>query len=134
MNADERAVAVLKADLFKALGHPVRVRVLEVLADGECPVGELADRLGLELSHLSQQLAVLRRADVVSTRRVGSVIFYRIRDPRMTQLLFVASEVLVASLQDTQDALELLGRTRDSGRDPTAEPAGTLAAANEHRT
>ncbi len=112
MEADDRSVAVLKAGLFKALGHPGRVRVLEALADGERPVGELADRLGLELSHLSQQLAVLRRAGVVSTRRVGSVVFYRLRDPRTTQLLFVAGEVLVASLQETRDALDVLGKDR----------------------
>lgn len=118
MNTDQRSVQALKAGLFKALSHPARVQVLEVLADGERPVGELADRLGMELSHLSQQLAVLRRAGLVNTRRVGSVVFYRLHDPRMTQLLFVANEMLVASLQDTHELLELLegtARTRVDG-------------------
>ena len=111
MDGDDRGAAVLTAGLFKAVAHPVRVRVLEVLADGERPVGELAEGLGVELSHLSQQLAVLRRAGVVSTRRVGSVVFYRLRDPRMTQLLFVARQLLVASLQDTREVLERLDDT-----------------------
>jgi DNA-binding transcriptional ArsR family regulator len=111
VNTDQRSIAALKAGLFKALSHPARVQVLEVLADGERPVGELADRLGMELSHLSQQLAVLRRAGLVNTRRVGSVVFYRLHDPRMTQLLFLANEVLVASLQDTHELLELLEET-----------------------
>ena len=52
----------LKAEFFKTLGHPARIRILEVLADGEHSVGELMPKLGLESSHLSQQLAVLRRA------------------------------------------------------------------------
>jgi ArsR family transcriptional regulator len=108
MDAVDRPVAVLKAGLFKALAHPARVQVLEALAAGECAVGELADRLGMELSHLSQQLAVLRRAGLVINRRVGSVVFYRLRDPRITQLLFVAKELLVSSLQDNQDLLERL--------------------------
>lgn len=102
MDSNGFSAAALKAEMFKALAHPVRVRVLEVLADGERQVGELAEHLGLELSHLSQQLAVLRRAGLVSTRRVASVVFYRVRDPRMTQLLFLAKELLVTSLRDSQ--------------------------------
>ena len=105
---DDPRVAALKASLFKALAHPVRVRVLEVLADGERAVGVLAELLDMELSHLSQQLAVLRRADLVATRRVASVVFYRLRDPHITQLLFLAREVLVASLQDSQVLLHRL--------------------------
>ena len=108
MDAEDDRPAVLKAELFKALAHPARVRVLEELALGERPVGVLAEHLGMELSHLSQQLAVLRRAEVVSTRRVASVVFYRLRDPRMTQLLFLARELLVTSLQDSQAVLHRL--------------------------
>jgi ArsR family transcriptional regulator len=98
-------VAVAKAELFKALGHPVRVRVLEVLVGGEVAVGELAERLGIELSHLSQQLGVLRRADVVVARRVGTTVFYSLRDPRMSQLLVVARELLLTGLKDRQSLL-----------------------------
>jgi DNA-binding transcriptional ArsR family regulator len=108
VDAVDRPVAVAKAELFKALSHPARVQVLEALAAGESPVGELADRLGMELSYLSQQLAVLRRVGAVTNRRVGSVVFYRLRDPRMTQLLFVAREILVSALQDNQAVLQHL--------------------------
>ena len=111
----DRPVAVAKAELFKALSHPARVQVLEALAaDGEFPVGELADRLGMELSHLSQQLAVLRRAGVVSNRRVGSVVFYRLRDPRFTQLLFLAQEVLLTSWQEKQVLLQRMDGSPES--------------------
>jgi len=116
MDEADRPVAVATAELFKALSHPARVQVLEVLAaEGEFPVGELADRLGMEISHLSQQLAVLRRAGAVINRRVGSVVFYRLRDPRMTQLLFVARELLVASWQEKQVLLERIDGSVEPG-------------------
>lgn len=100
------AVAIAKAELFKALGHPVRVRALEVLVGGERAVGELADTLGVELSHLSQQLAVLRRAQVVVARRAGTTVYYSLRDPRTSQLLAVARQLLVTGLRDNQALLD----------------------------
>lgn len=104
----EGPVAVAKAELFKALGHPMRVRILEVLVDGERPVGELAEALGVELSHLSQQLATLRHASVVSTRRVRSTVYYSVRDPRISQLLNVARQLLITGLRDSQAMLTQL--------------------------
>lgn len=105
MTVPELPVAQLKAELFKALAHPARIRVLEVLVQGECSVTVLADRLDMELSHLSQQLGVLRRAQVVVTRREGNTVFYAVRDPRMSQLLVVAKQMLVSSLEDSRDLL-----------------------------
>jgi DNA-binding transcriptional ArsR family regulator len=113
-------VAVLKAELFKALAHPLRVRVLEVLVAGPCAVGDLATTLGVELSHLSQQLGVLRRAGVVVTRRTGSSVVYSLRDPRMSQLLAVAKQMLATGLRDTQALLIDLEETGPAaGPDPT---------------
>jgi len=104
--SSELPVAQLKAELFKALGHPVRVQVLEQLVDSERSVGSLADALGTELSNLSQQLGVLRRAGVVITRRDGNTIYYSLRDPGMVELLAVARRMLVANLQDSQALLQ----------------------------
>ncbi|MBB5632169.1 ArsR family transcriptional regulator [Cryobacterium mesophilum] len=104
----ELPVAALKADLFKALAHPVRVRALEQLVLGEVSVGELADRLDLEVTQLSQQLAVLRRANVVVTRRDGNTIFYSLRDPRVSQLLAVAKQLLMTNLEDSRTILASL--------------------------
>jgi ArsR family transcriptional regulator len=111
----ELPVAALKAELFRALAHPVRVRALERLVDpalesrelsaGELSVGELAEQLGLEVAQVSQQLAVLRRANVVVTRRDGNTIYYSVRDPRISQLLAVARQLLLANLQDSQTLL-----------------------------
>src|SRR5260370_31934342 len=62
----------VKAEFFKTLGHPARIRVLEVLRDGECSVGELIPAVGIEPSHLSQQLGILRRAHTPPVRQQGA--------------------------------------------------------------
>jgi len=100
-----RPVSEVKAELFKALGHPARVRVLEVLADGERSVGDLQPLVGIESSHLSQQLAVLRRAGLVTTRKEGASVVYALADPLVAELLAVAKRLLIASLSQTQDLL-----------------------------
>jgi DNA-binding transcriptional ArsR family regulator len=103
----ERSVplSVVKADLFKALAHPARVRVLELLADGEQSVGQMQPLVGVELSHLSQQLGVLRRAGLVTARREGSAVFYAISDPLVVELLGVAKQLLLHSLDATRELL-----------------------------
>jgi ArsR family transcriptional regulator len=101
----------VKAELFRSLAHPVRVRALEVLADGERSVTELAAEVGVEPSHLSQQLAVLRRADLVTTRREATTVFYAIRHPLLVELLAVARRLLISSLEGTQALLADLTET-----------------------
>jgi Predicted transcriptional regulators len=100
-----RPISEIKADLFRALAHPARIRVLEVLADGERSVGEMQPLVGIEASHLSQQLGVLRRAGLVTTRKVGSSVFYAIRDAELVQLLASAKRVLINSLAESQGLL-----------------------------
>ena len=102
----QRPLSEIKADLFKALGHPARVRALEVLAEGERSVGELQPLVGIEASHLSQQLAVLRRTGLVSTRKVGASVFYTLRDPLVAELLAVAKRLLLTLLSETQGLLD----------------------------
>lgn len=100
-----RPLSEVKAELFKALGHPARVRALEVLAEGERTVGELQPLVGIESSHLSQQLGVLRRAGLVATRKEGSSVVYALKSPAVAELLEVAKRLLVASLAETRDLL-----------------------------
>src|SRR3954463_10360205 len=95
----------VKADLFKALAHPARVRVLEVLAEGERSVGELQPLVGIELSHLSQQLAILRRAGLVASRKDGSSVIYSVKDPLAVELLRVAKRLLIKSLSESTGLL-----------------------------
>lgn len=100
-----RPISEVKADLFKALAHPARIRVLELLATGERTVGEMQPVVGLESSHLSQQLGVLRRARLVTTRKEGAAVVYAIKDPLLVDLLAVAKQLLINSLAETEDLL-----------------------------
>ena len=95
----------LKAEFFKALAHPARIRILETLAEGECSVGELIPDVGLEASHLSQQLGVLRRANLVMTRKEGSSVYYRLADRRLAKLLDLAKQILLTYLTEARDQL-----------------------------
>ena len=103
-----RPIYQVKAEFFKTLGHPARIRVLEVLREGELPVNELIPEVGIEPSHLSQQLAVLRRANLVRSRKVGASVIYSVSEPRIFQLLEVAKAILTSSLTETRDLLEEL--------------------------
>jgi ArsR family transcriptional regulator len=90
----------LKAEFFKTLGHPARIRVLELLAERDRAVGELLTEIGLEASNLSQQLAVLRRAGVVVATKEGNTVLYSIASPVITELLAVARKALTGLLND----------------------------------
>jgi ArsR family transcriptional regulator len=109
-----RPIADAKADLFKALAHPARVRVLELLADRELTVGELAEATGLELSHLSQQVTVLRRAGIVDSRRVRNNVICTLRDPQAAELLGVARRLLTRNLRHDQALLAALDGADDA--------------------
>ena len=98
----------LKAEFFKTLGHPARIRVLEVLRKGERSVSDLVPEVGLEASHLSQQLAVLRRANLVQTRKEGTSVVYSVANSMVFELLDVARQILTSSLSDTRALLEEL--------------------------
>jgi ArsR family transcriptional regulator len=105
-------ISEIKAELFKALAHPARIRVLEVLSEGERSVGDMQPLVGIEASHLSQQLGVLRRANLVTSRKDGPSVIYSIKDPATTRLLAVARELLIRSLSETSDLLADLRAVR----------------------
>jgi DNA-binding transcriptional ArsR family regulator len=84
----------LKAEFFKTLGHPARIRVLELLSVSDLSPTELQLEVGLETSHLSQQLAVLRRAGLVTTRKQGTTVIYALAAPEVADLLALARHIL----------------------------------------
>jgi ArsR family transcriptional regulator len=79
-----------KAELFKALSHPIRIRILELLRTGEMTVSELQARLEIEASSVSQQLGVLRARQLVVGRKEGTSVYYRVVDPQVFDLLDIA--------------------------------------------
>ena len=89
-----------KAEFFRTLGHPARIRVLELLSDRDHAVHELLDQIAIEPSSLSQQLAVLRRAGLVTQQRVGGQVVYSVSVPEVRDLLAAARSILLGILDD----------------------------------
>ena len=100
-----------KADFFKCLGHPARIRVLELLAQRDHAVAELLPEVGIEPTNLSQQLAVLRRAGLVTSRKDGSSVIYALTSPQVAELLAVARRILTEVLTGQAELLADLTAT-----------------------
>jgi DNA-binding transcriptional ArsR family regulator len=119
----------IKANLFKALAHPARIRILELLAaapDTAAPVSFLLSETGLEASHLSQHLATLRRHKVVTSVRSANVVTYRIAHPKIAELLAIARAFLLDTLKDSNEQLRL-AQDLPSTHLPSGHPAGPSA-------
>jgi DNA-binding transcriptional ArsR family regulator len=102
-----------KAEFFKTLGHPARIRILELLAEREHAVHELLEEIAIEPSNLSQQLAVLRRTSLVLSHRRGSEVIYSLSVPQVRDLLVAARQILtglVAVQGDLEPELSPIGR------------------------
>lgn len=115
-DVDSEPLYKLKGEFFKTLGHPARVRIMELLATQDRSVGELLPEVGLEASNLSQQLGVLRRAGVVVARKDGSAVIYSIASADIAELLAVARKVLTSVLADRVAVLEDLRATGPDAR------------------
>jgi ArsR family transcriptional regulator len=100
-----RDIPQLKAEFFKAMGHPMRIRALELLAERERPVSEMLELIDIEQSHLSQQLGVLRRAGLVESRRDGGSVIYSMADDRVVELLQLSKEMMIDRYRASQDGL-----------------------------
>jgi DNA-binding transcriptional ArsR family regulator len=100
-----------KAEFFKTLGHPARIRVLELLSEREHAVAELLDDVAIEATSMSQQMAVLRRAGLVVARKEGSAVYYSLTSPQVAELLTVARRILTEVLSGQ---IELLADLRAS--------------------
>ncbi|OLF12347.1 transcriptional regulator [Actinophytocola xinjiangensis] len=112
-----RPLYQLKAEFFKTLGHPIRIRVLELLSEREHAVSEMLPEVGIEPSNLSQQLAVLRRAGLVTTRKEGSTVYYSLTSPHVADLLAVARQILTGVITGQAELLDDL-------RAPVSPPGG----------
>lgn len=108
----------VKAEFFKVLGHPARVRILELLRDGEQSVGDLQAALEIDSSGTSQHLGALRRQGILESRREGTSVYYRVKDPRTFHLLEVARQILTEHFEETQSILDDLAAPGGSGARP----------------
>jgi DNA-binding transcriptional ArsR family regulator len=106
-----RPVYEVKAGLFRVLGHPARVRIIELLRDGERSVGALQAELGLESGATSQHLAALRRVGLVDARRDGTSVFYRASDEKVFELLEAGRALVTRQLEGQQSILRELSES-----------------------
>ncbi|MEV5971957.1 metalloregulator ArsR/SmtB family transcription factor [Streptomyces sp. NPDC051921] len=100
-----------KAEFFRMLGHPVRIRVLELLQNGPVPVRELLNEIQIEPSNLSQQLAVLRRSGIVVSIRDGATVSYALAGGDVAELLRAARRILTELLAGQSELLAELRHT-----------------------
>ena len=110
MRQQSDPVHEVKANLFRVLGHPARVRILELLRDGERSVGALQAELGLDSGGTSQHLAALRRIGFVQSRRDGTSVYYRVDDERVFDLLAAGRDIITRRLAAEQSVLKELKR------------------------
>ncbi|BBX28682.1 metalloregulator ArsR/SmtB family transcription factor [Mycolicibacterium alvei] len=110
LGSPEQPLYEIKANLFKALAHPARIRVLEILSatNDPTPVSEILAETGIEPTLLSQHLAVLKRHHVVNGRRIGNAVFYELAHPKISELLVIARTFLADTLGAQRDQLETL--------------------------
>lgn len=106
MPGPSRPLYRMKADLFKTLGHPVRIRVLELLSEREHAVSEMVTEIDVEAANLSQQLSILRRACLVRARRQGLSVTYELASPQVADLLATARAILTGVVAGQVEALE----------------------------
>ena len=104
----DQPLYAVKAELFKALGHPARIRILELLVEQEQSVSSVLHDTGLEPSALSQHLTLLKRIGLVESTRRGNSVTYRLTDPSVGQFLTAARAVLSSTLGRARRTLEEL--------------------------
>ncbi|KAB2333350.1 winged helix-turn-helix transcriptional regulator [Cytobacillus depressus] len=100
-----------KADFFKALAHPLRIRILELLSEGDKNVNEIQTLVGSEGSAVSQQLTVLRTKNIVTGTKDGNRVIYSLRDPLIIELLQVAKQIFNNHLIDAITMLDKLSES-----------------------
>ena len=101
-----RDVQQFKSEFFKALSHPLRIHILEILCEGDKNVNELQAICGAEGSAISQQLAILRNKNIVTACKEGTRVLYSLQDPMIKDLLNIARQIFNNHLVDTISKLD----------------------------
>lgn len=101
----------LRAEVCKILGSPSRIKILEALSDGEKPVSELSEILGLRQANVSQHLALMRSKGVLKTRKEGTRIFYRVSNPKIIQACNLMKQVLLEQIKENEELTTFMSDT-----------------------
>ena len=108
MNCESDPLYKLKAEVVKAVAHPTRLAVIDILRDGEHCVCKIAERIGSERSNISRHLSVMARAGVLTSRKDGLMVYYSLRTPCVLKFLSCIDEMLRERLIDSAAALKRL--------------------------
>lgn len=111
-DTQKKAIFELQAEICLALANPKRLHILDLLKDGEKSAGELGKAMGIPKANLSQHLTVLRQKGIVSARREGTNIYYRIAHPRIIEACSIMRGVLVDSLKSQERLAKLVIKER----------------------
>lgn len=103
-------ISEMHAEICDTLGSAVRIEILHALKTGEKTVSELTEALGLRQANVSQHLAVLRQRRVVTTRKDGPNIYYRVANPKIIQACELMRQVLLEQIQETEELVKIAGR------------------------
>ncbi len=98
----------MQADICKTMADPKRLMIVHELKEGELSVGELASHLSLPQANISQHLSLMRRRGIVTTRREGTSIYYRLASPRIAEACDTVQCVLAEQLASNQELVRLL--------------------------
>jgi ArsR family transcriptional regulator len=111
-NEQERAIRRMKADVFKAMGHPLRLAIAEALADGEACVCKLAEAVGAERSNVSRHLAVMVKAGALASRKQGLMVYYSLKTRCVLNFFTCVENLLREQLTANTRTLSRLKRSR----------------------
>ena len=114
MKQMEEKIIQLHAEICKCLASPVRLKILNVLRDGDRSVDVLAKMLGVQKANLSQHLSILRQRKIVATRKVGLNIYYSIANQKMIKACDILREVLFEQLQESQKLVKSITKNKKS--------------------
>lgn len=118
------------AQVFQALAHPIRVAIVDLLRDGEVCVCDIAGQIGAERSNVSRHLAVMQRAGVLSSRKDGLQVLYRVRTPCILEFFSCATRVARRNVEEDARAF---GTGRAPSGDPGLRAPRELKAKETHR-
>ena len=111
-NVVEREVYVRHADMCKVFSHPKRLAVINILRDGEMGVSELAKRLNAAIGNLSQHLNMMKQRQILTTRKVGNAVYYRLAYPEMLKAVDILKEILFEQIRSNGLLMDRLERQR----------------------
>ena len=112
----EEKMFQMHAEVCKSMANPTRLKIMNLLREGEKGVEELLERLKLPKANLSQHLSVLRQRKIVSTRREGLNIYYKVANPEMIKACDILREVLLEQLQEGGQLMKVASRTKQRSK------------------